>query len=688
MKKILLVFIFSTVSVLLFAKKTIKVACVGNSITYGLKLENREKQSYPAQLQQLLGSDYLVGNFGKSGTTLLSKGHHPYIKEVEYQNALDFAGDIVVIHLGINDTDPRNWPNYRDDFVNDYLQMISRFKHANPKARFILARLSPISSRHKRFLSGTRDWLGQIQDHIETVAKLSGAQLIDFHEALYRYPNYFPDGLHPNVEGASILAHTVYSAITGDYGGLQLSKTFSDNMVLQRDQELTISGKADAGEEVNICIGNQKTTCITGLDGHWTAHLLPLPAGGPYTISFSTRNKTILLKNIMIGDVWLCSGQSNMEFMMWQSDTGIKDIPKSSDKELRLFDMKGNWRPSYVQWKTEVLDSLNHLKFFNDTNWQMATPESVKDFSAIAYYFGQILRDSLKVPIGLICNAIGGSPAEAWVDRESLEYQFPAILNDWMHNDFVQDWVREKALYNISNSNDPLQRHPYEPCYLFETGIIPLEKFPIKGVLWYQGESNTHNYEAHERLFTLLVNGWRKYWGNNRMPFYFVQLSSIDRPSWTWFRDSQRKLSETIPDVKMVVSSDKGDSTNVHPQHKHVIAERLSKQVLCHEYHFDIIPSGPIVKSLQSGVGYVNVFFDYGNDLHASSGDHIVGFEIAEHEGVFYPAEVEIHDGYVTLKNKNVQYPHIVRYGWKPFTRANLVNGANLPASTFRFSDD
>ena len=684
MKKFSLFLVLISTCILLPARQPVKVACVGNSITYGMRLEHPETESYPAQLQKMLGDDYLVRNFGKSGTTLLAKGHHPYIKETVYQEALDYAADIVVIHLGINDTDPRNWPNYRDDFIGDYLRLIESMRQVNPKTRILIARLSPISHRHPRFLSGTRDWLGQIQEQIETVAELSGAQLIDFHEPLYHHPNYLPDGLHPNVEGAATLAKTVFSAITGQYGGLQLPSIYSDNMVLQRDRPLTIHGTADAGEKVVVRIGRQSTSCLADTNGRWTAHLQPMAAGGPYTLTFSTPGKTYRFRNVMVGEVWLCSGQSNMEFMMWQSDSGKKDIPASEDNDLRLFDMKGYWRPDNTKWDGSILDSLNHLQYFKQTRWQCANPQTVRLFSAIAYYFGKQLRDSLQVPIGLICNAVGGAPTEAWVDRETLEYQFPAILNDWRHNDFIQDWVRERASYNITKSEDPLQRHPYEPCYLFEAGILPLAKYSVKGVLWYQGESNAHNIEAHEQLFTLLVDSWRQHWDHHQLPFYFVQLSSIDRPSWTWFRDSQRRLAETIPHVWMVVSSDKGDSLNVHPQYKKEMGMRLSKQVLYHEYGFDIIPSGPVVKYMRTGDSYAEVGFDYGQGLHAADGQKIIGFEIAEVEGLFYPADVEVHEGYVRLRNKNVKVPHIVRYGWQPFTRANLVNDANLPASTFR----
>ena len=246
------------------AKAPVKIACVGNSITYGYTIENRERDSYPAQLQRMLGEGYVVGNFGKSGATLLNKGHRPYMKQEEFQKALAFAGDIVVIHLGINDTDPRNWPDYRDFFVRDYLALIDSFRVVNPDVRILVARMTPISDRHPRFESGTRDWHGEIQQAIETVARYANVQLIDFHEPLYRYPFMLPDAVHPTVEGAGILAGVVYSAITGDYGGLRLSEIYSDNMVLQCGCPLDIHGVADAGEKVTVSIAGQTESAKAG----------------------------------------------------------------------------------------------------------------------------------------------------------------------------------------------------------------------------------------------------------------------------------------------------------------------------------------------------------------------------------------------------------------------------------------
>ena len=215
-----------------YGQNKIKVACVGNSVTYGAGIENREVNSYPAQLQRMLGDDYEVVNFGKSGATLLNKGHRPYCEQEEYKAALDFAGDRVVIHLGLNDTDPRNWPNYRDHFVKDYLSLIASFRKANPDCRIWICRMTPISHRHPRFKSGTRDWYWLEQETIEEIARLANTGLIDLQEGLYNRPDLLPDALHPNTEGAGILAKTVYGELTGNYGGLRMPATYSDNMVL------------------------------------------------------------------------------------------------------------------------------------------------------------------------------------------------------------------------------------------------------------------------------------------------------------------------------------------------------------------------------------------------------------------------------------------------------------------------
>ena len=679
----------------------IKVSCVGNSITYGMRIENREQDSYPAQLQRMLGDRYEVGNFGKSGATLLRHGHRPYFEQEEFRQAMDFAGDIVVIHLGINDTDPRNWPHFQDEFVGDYLALVDSLRSVNPKARFIIARMTPIGSTHSRFISGTKVWHGQIQEAIETVAHAAGAELIDFYEPLYRYPWMFPDAIHPNVEGAGILAKTVYSGITGDYGGLQVSQMFSDHMVLPREKPFPVRGRANAGDRVKVTVDGAVYQAVADNRGAWSVTVSAHPVGTGAELRIETPGRSLVYTDIAFGDIWLCSGQSNMEFEVGQT-TSASDV--AADPDLRLYDMKCNWRTDNVEWPASALDSVNHLQYFKPTRWVHATPETLRRFSAVGYYFGRTLRDSLQVPIGLICNAVGGSTAESWIDRETLETRYPAILRDWTRNDLIMEWARGRALKNIGARTalkegdvygsvyatipcaDHITRHPYEPCYNFEAGILPLDHYPITGVIWYQGESNADRVEVHEDLFPLLVDSWRNYF--SAIPFYYVQLSSLNRTSWPIFRDSQRRLLESRPGLGMAVTSDLGDKTDVHYKNKKPVGERLALQALAKHYGHKITADGPLAREAVFVDGKVLVDFGPQTGLHASEGETIIGFEVLDAaDGLYHPVEAQVISGtseMICLNVSTLREPAMVRYAWQPYTRANLVNGDGLPASTFR----
>ena len=564
--------------------RKVKVSCVGNSITYGMKLENRERDCYPAQLQRMLGEGYEVGNFGKSGATLLRHGHRPYMEQEEFRQALDFAGDIVVIHLGINDTDPRNWPHYADEFVGDYLALIDSLRSRNPEARFYVAKMTPIGHTHPRFLTGTKQYHGEIQAAIEEVVRHSGAQYIDFYEPLYHYPWMLPDAVHPNAEGATLLAREVYSAVTGDWGGLQMPLWYSDNMVLPRDKVFSVSGRADAGQKVQVKLSGKKYTAVAGPDGRWAVEAGPFPVTLSATLEIKAGKKSLKYKNVAIGDLWLLSGQSNMEFELRQCATA-EDARKADDPGLRLFDMKCNWRMDNVSWSASAVDSVQHLQYFRPTKWTQATPRTAERFSAIGYYFGKQLRDSLQVPVGLICNAVGGSTAESWVDREFLETQFPEILYDWLENPEIMAWARGRARKNLGGEG----RHPYEPCYLYESALLPLKDCPVTGILWYQGESNAENIPAHERLFPLVVDSFRGLFGP--VPFYYAQLSEMNRPNWPAFRDSQEKLLTSRPRLGMVVTKDLGEWTEVHYRSKKPAGERFAALALNDFYGKEDFPA-------------------------------------------------------------------------------------------------
>ena len=671
------------------AHQPIRVACIGNSVTYGYGHSNPSVTSYPTRLGEMLGEDYEVRNFGHSGATLLNHGHRPYTQQQAYRDAIAFAPDKTIIHLGLNDTDPRNWPNYRDEFIPDYLALIETLREANPNVEVWVCRMTPIFHGHRRFQSGTRDWHAQILQAIEEVALLADAHLIDLHEPLYHRPDLFADALHPDAEGAEILAETVYSAMTGNYGGLKLPAIYSSNMVIQRDKPFVLRGTANAGRKITATLGKEKQRTTTEPDGSWEITFKARKATSePLTLTVNDKETEITLTDILVGEVWLCSGQSNMVFMLRQATNAQANIDEAlTKKNLRVYDMRPRVYTDAVLWDSTSLAALNRLDYYVPTQWAALTPDNAPHFSAIAYHFGAMLADSLDIPVGLICNAVGGAPIESFIDRKTIEFhpELVDILTDWKRNDRIQDWVRGRGAYNIQLSKNPMQRHPYEPCYLYEAGIAPLAGFPLRGVIWYQGESNAHNVELFATEFPALVSSWRRAWNDEEMPFHFVQLSSINRPSWPHFRDVQRQLAEEIDHCEMAVSSDKGDSLDVHPRDKRPIGERLGRIALHHDYGYKkLVPSGPAILSAKNRGKSIVLTLDYAKEMRAADGTSLRTFEIADEHGLYYPAdEIEIKGNTIRLQSKQVKRPIRARYGWQPFTRANLVNGEGLPASTF-----
>ncbi len=664
--------------------KPLKLACIGNSVTAGMGLADPLKDAYPAQLQGLLGNQYVVKNFGYSGATLLKKGHNPYYKTTQFADAISFKPDIVIIHLGLNDTDPRNWPNYKNEFEADFSWLLDTLKKNNPTVQLFICRLTPIFNEHPRFKSGTRDWYWQIQACIPRIAKANHIDIIDLHEKLYHRPDLFPDAIHPLREGAAIIAQTVYEKITQYFGGLKLPVFFTDNMVLQRKKPIVIFGTANGGDKVTILFHHQQVLATANQMGQWKVVFPALIAGGPYQLKVFTEKQTIEIKNILMGDVWFCSGQSNMAFPLINSWKGAEEITKAANNTtLRLFNFKSLRETDSSPWDSAVLRKTNQLDFFSGS-WAVCDSTSAAAFSAIAYYFGKEIAREQNVPIGLIEVAVGGSPIESWIDRHTLEQDDKVVdlLTNWRKSDFIMPWVRERAAINLKNAINGKQRHPYEPCYNFEAGVAMFTKFPIKGVIWYQGESNAHNIELYEYLFPLMIQNWRNKWGSN-FPFYYVQLSALDRPSWSSFRDMQNRLQKKIPNSGMAISMDLGDSLNVHPVKKKEVAERLARLALRNDYHQSINASGPVAVSAIIKHQKLLLRFSFAKQLATSDKMDVRGFELINDKGLSIETKATIlHDKILVSIPPGEKIISVV-YAWKSFTRANLVNESGLPTSTF-----
>ncbi|MEG1606956.1 MAG: GDSL-type esterase/lipase family protein [Mucinivorans sp.] len=659
------------------AQAQTRVACVGNSVTYGAGLADRDKDAYPSVLGRLLGINYTVENFGRNGATLLSHGHNPYIKTEQYAQALKFKPDIVVIHLGLNDTDPRNWPLYKDEFRPDYAALIESFRQANPKARVIIARMSPIAHRHARFKAGTREWYRQIQTAIEQVAKTNHVELIDFQDVLYSHPELLPDAIHPNIEGAQMLANRVYSSITGDFGGVALNDYYTDNMVLQRGGK--ICGRANAGQTIKVKLGKATTQTKADINGQWQVEVPVKEYAKNLSLIISSDKKTIAMNGVCVGEVWILSGQSNMSLGINQTAKPEQAIP---NEDIHLFKCIPTFE-NQDSLSEKKLNELNHLQYINSTGWQKATKEEVNEFSAVGYYFGQALADSLKgVSIGLIQTSLGGATAESFVDRQSLEDNpwLCDLLYNPRSNPMIMEWCRGIIAQNLKGATNPLQRHFYEPAYLWEARMAQLRSYSFKGVLWYQGESNAENVELHERIFTTLVSAWRKNFNYPEMPFYFVQLSSLNRPSWAEFRDSQRKLSSEIENCEMVVSHDWGNDTDVHPRNKRPIGERLAATALAHDYGFKIEYHSPEIVNAKYQNGTITV--QLSQEIHTANSQEAAVFEVASEDEVFILAtKVSIYGNKISIESP-VKNPCYLRYAWQPIAKGNVVNQNGLPMST------
>jgi sialate O-acetylesterase len=497
--------------------------------------------------------------------------------------------------------------------------------------------------------------------------------------------NIIASAQQPTIKVACIGNSVTFGA---GHKNVQLPSIFTDDMVLQREKPISFYGKANAGTPVEVTFNKGRQKTITDTHGNWKITFPAMPAGGPYEISIKNQQSAITLKNVLVGDVWLCSGQSNMAFQLKHAIGGkeaIQDAPKLSG--MRLFKYDQLVETNAVAWDSISLDKINKLLYFSG-NWKTADAQSAADFSAIAYFFGKKLTTEENIPIGLVQVAVGGSPIESWIDRYTMEHeeQLFDLLTNWRRSDLIQAFCRERADVNLKNATKANQRHPYDPCYNYEAGIDSLTRFPIKGVIWYQGESNAHNPEAYHALFKAMVSSWRKKW-NDVFPFYFVQLSSIDRPSWPYFRDVQRKLQKEVPNVYMAVSSDLGDSLDVHPKRKKEVGERLALLAQRYTYNKNITADGPAVRSAKPEGASIIIDFAFAKRLSTLDHQPLTGFELVTTKGLHIPAQAKIvSSNKVAIALPAKEKIKAVAYAWQPFTRANLVNEAGLPASTFYFT--
>lgn len=504
---------------------------------------------------------------------------------------------------------------------------------------------------------------------------------------------------------------------------VKLPSIFVDHLILQRGKPVAIWGSAAEGEEVTVKFGEQLKKIKAGKDGAWKVMLDALKASSePAELSVKGTNE-IVLKDVLVGEVWVCSGQSNMGMWVKSSLNAEAEIAAANDPQLRMFHV-----PNAVADEPQK----DLVKKDATAAWQETNPANVGTFTAAGYFFGRELRKQLNVPVGLINTSWGGTRAEAWTSKPALEAvpTCKAIITGW--DEFLKTYdpvkskedhekiiatVKEriakikaenaqpgatpKVLPNLPRAWDNQQTTQHRPAVLFNAMISPIVPYTIKGAIWYQGESNQLRAVQYLTLMPTLIKDWRKQWGDE-FSFYQVQLASFGNnktwpqpvgadDTWAELQWTQMQTALKTPKCGMAVANDIGDEKDIHPKNKQEVGRRLALQALVKDYKkTDYMPNGvaggPIFGGGDvTGGKYLIAWSNVGGGLKTRDGGELTGFIIAGEDKVWKPAKAKIVGKLVQVWSSEVRHPVAVRYGWSSWCpEANLINAEGLPASLFR----
>ncbi len=471
------------------------------------------------------------------------------------------------------------------------------------------------------------------------------------------------------------------------YADIKLPAIFGDHMVLQQKSSVAVWGWADPGEKVTVKGSWQWFSGKSGKadeNGEWKVNLKTPKAGRTVSLKIKGNENEIVLNDILIGEVWICSGQSNMQWTMGKLGTerSKANIEKANAPTIRLFTVK--MAISRIP-KEDV-----------EGTWQICTPEAVKEFSATGYYFGKNLHEKLNVPIGLVSTNWGGTKAEAWTSRDGLK-------------DFEQFSEALTILENPDEKPESFKMNQHTPTVLYNAMIVPLLPFRIAGAIWYQGESNCYDPIGYRMLFPAMITDWRTQWDQGDFPFYFVQIAPYQYNLKTHsqaVREAQMMTLNAVDNVGMAVTMDIGQEKDIHPRRKHDVGERLARWALAKTYgRKDLVYSGPIYHNKIKITGHkITLFFKHTDDGLVAKNGKLSNFEIAGKDRKFVPAKAEIREHsqtnaksinlksiyvgqWIEVWSDEVKEPVAVRYGWSNWVDGSLLNKAGLPASSFRTDD-
>ncbi len=499
----------------------------------------------------------------------------------------------------------------------------------------------------------------------------------------------------------------------------ELSPLFTDHMVLQREAAIPIWGTAENGRKIQVELCGQKKAAVCA-NGQWRVILTPLLAGGPFTMKISCGDDLLVLQDVLLGDVYIAAGQSNMEFMLQDELHGKEAIAAAEQEAVRYYDLP----------RIEFEDGGRRVPDLPEASWEICTPQSAAHFSAIAHYFAQEIAARQQVPVGIINCSKGGTSASCWLSEQALNadpelqdvYWLPyqkavACLSDEEEDEQMEAYQHAVAVYEQKLA-DYEQEHPHEPlnevkrkvghtpwpppagrkcfvrpCGLYHTMLQKIVPYRAKAVLWYQGEEDTSHPELYARLLQALIFNWRKDFTSPRLPFLIVQLPSYEetgeqkpQDSWARLRDAQLQAVRSTEETGLVVTLDTGEAYNVHPADKHPIAMRLARLAEEMLYHAGRSGQSPLCKTVcRRGRSVEAEFVLSPGDAFCANGQELQGFELCGRDGCFRTAKARIAGAdRVIVTQPLIEHPTAVRYGWKNyFPQAQLITQSGLLASPF-----
>lgn len=478
-------------------------------------------------------------------------------------------------------------------------------------------------------------------------------------------------------------------------GELFMPSIFGDAMIVQRDKPIHVWGWTEPGTDVEITLADQTARGTADASGRFDLEIGSLPAGGPHEMNVRAGGESKTFADVLVGEVWICSGQSNMQWSVGQSDDGDLESLSAKYPNMRIISVPqvGTQEPQ---------------RDFSGS-WSAVTPETVKDFSAVGYFFGRQLHQTLDVPIGLIDNAWGGSAAEAWVPNEVLaaDGRFDALMDRWEKRmadyDFdaqVRKWQRDRQAWIDAGKKGNFRGRPRDdgagnqrPANIYNGVLKPTIGYTIRGVIWYQGESNSSRAYQYRDLFPLMIQTWRDEFGQGDFPFYWVQLADFmaeqtgpEDSAWAELREAQTMTLDKLPNTGEAVIVDVGEGRDIHPRNKQTVGKRLARLALKNDYGIDVQAASPRYREMTVDGSKVTLKFDHvDGGLYTFDVNEPIGFTIAGEDQAFVPAKAKLIDKEtIEVSSPDVAEPVAVRYGWANNPVVNVQSRAGLPLTPFR----